>query len=68
VRASAADSNYFNLTQAALPTTNRLVEIFITPADLDRLHSAGVATGPEHAAQLPRELETRPAYSGEAGP
>ena len=60
VRASSADPKFFSFVQAALPTTNRLIEIFITPADLDRLHTTGVAAGPYYEVQVMRELETRP--------
>ena len=60
VRASAADPKFFAFVQAALPPTNRLVEVFITPADLDHLHTTGVADGPYYEVQVMREMETRP--------
>ncbi len=60
VRASSADPKFFAFVQAALPTTNRLVEVFITPADLDRLHTTGIANGPYYEVQVMREMETRP--------
>lgn len=59
-RASSADQQFFNLVQAGLPTTNHLIEIFITPDDLNRLHTTGVAAGPYYEVQVMRELETRP--------
>src|SRR5258706_11491372 len=59
VRASTAEPKFFDFVQAALPPTNRLVEVFITPADLDHLHTAGVADGPYYEVQVMREMETR---------
>ncbi len=60
VRASTTESKYFEVVQAALPTTNRLVEVFLTPADLERMRTGGVAADTYYEVQVMREMETRP--------
>jgi hypothetical protein len=60
VRASTAEPKYFEVVQAALPTTNRLVEVFLTPADLDRMRAGGTASDVYYEVQVVRDTESRP--------
>ncbi|HTD28546.1 MAG TPA: hypothetical protein VK660_04075 [Xanthomonadaceae bacterium] len=59
VRVSDTQPKVFDLVQAALPATNRLVEVLVTRADMTRLEQGGATAGIYYEIQVQREIEPR---------
>jgi len=59
VRISTSAPKVFEITQAALPPTNRLVEVFETSADLARQQAGQPLRDPFYQVQVIREIEER---------
>lgn len=51
--------NVFALASAALPTSNKLVESYMTAADIRRMRQGGVTADPYYQVQSLRKLESR---------
>ena len=59
VRVSQAEPRIFSVAQAALPPSNRLVELFESSADLARARAGGALQETYFQVQVARELESR---------
>lgn len=56
---SQSEPAHLKVLESALPATNRLVEVFYTPADLQRLAQGGVVEDIYYQVQVPRALESK---------
>ena len=59
VRVSQEQPKFFELTAAALPPSNKLVESFFTRADIARLGQGGIAADTYFQVQVLRAIESR---------
>lgn len=59
VRVSQEQPKFFELTAAALPPSNKLVESFFTRADITRLGQGGIAADTYFQVQVVRTIESR---------